>query len=93
LKKNVWRIAVVLEKLAGIESQDSKEEQFSWLESKGEKTEMQKRKEKGKQREERIDRMEKEEIEEQEEDNGMEGVEEGSSSFSPVVYSVGTGNL
>jgi len=45
LKKDVWRIAVVLEKLAGIESQDSEEEQFSWLESKGEKTEMQKRKE------------------------------------------------
>ena len=36
---------MVLEKLAGIESQDSEEEQFSWLESKGEKTEMQKRKE------------------------------------------------
>jgi len=39
---------VVLEKLAEIESQDSKEEQFSWLESEGEETEVQKRKKKGK---------------------------------------------
>jgi len=84
---------VALEKLAGIESQNSEEEQFSWPESKGEKTEVQERKEKGKQREERIDRMEKEEIEGQEEDNGIEGVEKGSSSFSLVVYSVGSGNL
>jgi len=30
------------------------------------------------------------ETEEQEEDNGMEGVEEGSSRFSPAAYSVGT---
>jgi len=93
LKKDVWRIVVVLEKLAGIESQDSEEEQFSWLESKGEEMEVQERKKKEKQREERIDRMEEEEVEGQEEDNGMEGVEEGSNSFSPVVYSVSTGNL
>jgi len=33
------------------------------------------------------------EAEEQEEDNGMEGVEEGSSRFSPAAYSVGTGML
>jgi len=28
LRKDVWRIVVVLEKLAGIEDQDSNEEQF-----------------------------------------------------------------
>ena len=80
---------MALEKLAGIESQDSEEEQLSWPEFKREKTEVQKRKEKGKQREKRIDGTEEEEIEGQEEDNGMEGVEEESSSFSLVVYSVG----
>jgi len=31
--------------------------------------------------------------EEQEKDNRMEGIKEGSSRFSPVAYSVGTGNL
>jgi len=30
-------------------------------------------------------------MERQEEDNEMEDVEEGGGSFSPVVYSVGTG--
>jgi len=53
-------------------------------------------KEKGKQREERLDKEdEKEEAEvgEQEEENRMKGVEEGSSRFSPVVYSVSTGAL
>ena len=84
---------MALEKLARIESQDSEEEQFSWPESEGEKTEVQERKEKRKQRKERIDRIEEEEIEGQEEDNGIEGVEEGSSSFSLVVYSVGSRNL
>ena len=35
--------------------------------------------------------MEKEEeVGKQEEENGMKGIEEGSSSFSPVAYSVGT---
>jgi len=29
LRKEVWKIAVALEKLAGIKGQDSKEEQFS----------------------------------------------------------------
>jgi len=86
LRKDVWRIAVVLEKLAGIESQDSEEEQISWPKSKGEETEVQKSREKGKQREERINRVE-------EEENRMEGVEERSSSFSLVTYSVGTGTL
>jgi len=88
------RIAVALEKLAGIESQDSNEELLSWLESEGEVTEIQGGKEKGKQREERLDGEDKEEeMERQEEDNEMEGVEEGSSRFSPVAYSVGTRNL
>ena len=37
-----------MEKLAGIESQDSKEEQFLWLASEEEETEVQKSSEKGK---------------------------------------------
>jgi len=36
LRKDIQRIAVVLEKLAGIESEDSDKEQISWLESEGE---------------------------------------------------------
>ena len=36
LRKDVQRIVVALEKLAGIEGQDSDEELLSWLESKGE---------------------------------------------------------
>jgi len=40
LRKDVWRIVVALEKLARIESQDSEEEQFSWLESEGEEMEV-----------------------------------------------------
>jgi len=91
LRKDVQRIAVALEKLAGIEGQDSDEELLSWPESKGELTEVQGGKEKRKQREERLDREDKEkEMERQEKDNEMEGVEEGGGSFSPVVYSVGT---
>jgi len=96
LRKDVWRIAVALEKLAGIEGQDSDEELLLWLESEGEETEVQGSKKRGKQKEERLDREgeEKEmEVGEQGEDNGMEGVEEGSSRFSPVAYSVDTGNL
>jgi len=91
LRKDMQRIAVALEKLAGIEGQDSDEELLSWPESKGELTEVQGGKEKRKQREERLDREDKEkEMERQEKDNEMEGVEEGGGSFSPVVYSVGT---
>jgi len=37
--------------------------------------------------------MEKEEVEGQEEDNGMKGMEEESTSFSPVAYSISTRNL
>jgi len=92
LRKDVRRIAVALEKLAGIEGQDSDEELLSWPESEGEVTEVQGGKKKGKQREERLDgEDEKKEMERQEKDDGMEGVEEGSSNFSPVAYSVGIG--
>ena len=48
LRKDVQRIAVALEKLAGIKGQDSDEEQFSWPESEREKTEVQGSKEKRK---------------------------------------------
>ena len=55
---------------------------------------MQESKEKGKQREERIDRAEKKkEVGGQKEKNRMEDMKEGSSSFSLVAYSVGTGTL
>jgi len=91
LRKDVRRIAVALEKLAGIEVQDSDEELLSWPESKEEVTEVQGDKEKGKQREEMLDGEDKEEkMEREEENNKMEGVEEGSSRLSPVAYSVGT---
>ena len=96
LRKDVRRIAVALEKLAGIEVQDSDEELLSWPESEGELTEITRNKGKGKQREERLDgeNEEKEmEVEEQGEDSGMEGVEEESGRLSPVAYSVGTRNL
>jgi len=48
LRKDVWRIAVAMEKLAGIESQNSKEEQFLWPASEEEKIEVQESSEKGK---------------------------------------------
>jgi len=82
-----------LEKLTGIKGQYSDEKQISWLESEGETTEVQGSKEKEKQREERLDEEDeggKAEIREQEEENGMEDIEEGSSRFSPAVYSIGT---
>jgi len=40
LRKDMQRITVALEKLTGIESQNSKEEQFSWPESEREEREM-----------------------------------------------------
>ena len=93
LRKDIRRIAVVLEKLAGMESEDSDKEWISWLESEGELTEVQGSPDKGKQKEKRIDGAEEEEeIGGQEEENGMEGVEEGGNS-SLVAYSVGTGIL
>ena len=83
---------MALEKLAGIEGQDSKEEQFSWPESEGEETEVQESTEKRKQREQRSDGVKEEgEVEGQEEKNAMKGVEERSSGFSLVAYFVGTG--
>jgi len=92
LRKDMRRIAVALERLAGIESQDSNEELLSWPESKGEITEVPGVKEKGKQREERLDGEDKEEeTGRQEKGDEMEGVEEGGGSFSLVAFSVGTG--
>jgi len=94
LRKDIWRIAVALEKLASMEDKDSDKERISWLESKGELTEVQGSREKGKQKEERVDGAEEEEeTRRQEEENGMEGVEESGGNCSPVVYSVGTGIL
>jgi len=60
LREDVRRIAVALERLAGIEGQDSDKELLSRLESKGEITEVQGDKEKGKQREERLGREDEE---------------------------------
>jgi len=91
LRKDVRRIAVALEKLAGIEGQNSDKELLARLESEGDITEVQGDKEKRKQSEERLDREDKKEMGRQEEDNEMEGVEEGDGGFSPVAYSVGTG--
>jgi len=83
---------VALEKLAGIEGQDSDEGQISWPESNGEETEVQEGTGKGKQKQERSDGQDEEnKMGEQEEGDDMEGVEEGGSSFSPVAFSVGTG--
>ena len=84
---------MALEKLAGIEGEDSDEEQILWPESEGELTEVQGSKDKGKQKEERIDGAEEEEeVGGQEEENGIKGVEEGGN-FSLVAYSVETGIL
>ena len=91
LRKDVRRIAVALERLAGIESQDSDKGQISWPESDGEETEVQESTEKRKQREQRSGGAEDEgEVEGQEEKDAMEGVEEGSGGHSPVAYSVRT---
>ena len=94
MRRDIQRIAVALEKLAGMEGKDSDKEQISWLKSEGELTEVQGSREKGKQKEEGVDGAEEEEeTRRQEEENGMEGVEESVGNFSPVAYSVGTGNL
>jgi len=92
LRKDIQRIAVALEKLAGIEGQNSDKELLSWPESEEEKTKVQGGKEKRKQREKRLDGEDEEkEMGRQEKDNEIEGVEEGGGSFSLVTYSVGTG--
>jgi len=84
LRKDVRRIAVALEKLAGIEGEDSDEERISWPESEAELTEVQGSKDEGKQKEKKIDGTEEE---------GEVGGQEEGSTFSPVAYSVGTGIL
>jgi len=92
LRKDVRRIAVVLEKLAGIEGQDSNEELLSRPESKGEITKVQGNKEKRKQREKRLGGEDEEKkMGRQKEDNEIEGMEERDGSFSPVAYFVRTG--
>jgi len=48
LRQNIQRIAVALEKLAGMEGEDSDEEQISWPESEEELTEVQESKDKRK---------------------------------------------
>jgi len=94
MRKDIQMIAVALKKLTGIEGKDSDEEQISWPESEGDETKVQGSKGKGKQKEKIIDRAEEEEeVEEQEEENGIKDIEEGSSSFTPVVFSVGTESL
>jgi len=86
MRKDIQRIAVALEKLAGIEGEDSDEERISWLESEGELTEVQRSREKGKQKKERVDGAEEEEeTRRQEEENGIEGMEEGGGDSSPVT--------
>ena len=88
----VRRVADALEKMAGMRSKTLEDDLISWPESGGEETETLERVDKGKQREQSSDGAEEqEEIEEQEDKNAMEGVEEGSSDCSPVVYSVRTG--
>ena len=90
LRKDVRRIAMALEKLAGIEGQDSDKELLARPESEGDITEVQGDGEKQKQSEERLDREDEKEMGRQEEDNEMEGMKEGDGGFSPVAYSVGT---
>jgi len=88
----VQRVADVLERMAGMRSKTLEDDLISWPGSGGEETETVERMDKRKQREQSPDGVEDEgEVEEQEEENAMEGVEEGSSGLSPVVYSVGTG--
>lgn len=92
LRKDVQRIMMALKKLAGIEGQNSDNKQYSWPESEGEKTEVQESTQKGKQREQKSDGgEEKREVDRQKEENKIESMKEGSSGFSPVTYSIGTG--
>jgi len=94
----VKRVADALERIAGIRSKTPEDNLISWLVSGGEEIEtverIDKEKEKGKQKKKRIDRSEeKEEVREQKKENAMEGMKERSSSFSLVVFSIGTGFL
>jgi len=77
LRQDIQRISVALEKLAGMEGEDSNEERISWPESKGELMEVQGSKDKRKQKKERRDGAEEEEeVGGQEEENGMEDIKE-----------------
>jgi len=60
LRKDIQRIVVALEKLVGVEGDDSNKQQILWPEAKGELTEVQRSKGKGKQRGERSDGEDKE---------------------------------
>jgi len=88
----VQRVADVLERIAGMRLKTPEDDIISWPESEEEETETVERVNKGKQREQRSDGAEEEgEVKEQEQEDTIEGVEERSSGFSLVVYSVGTG--
>ena len=88
----VWRVADVLERIAGMRSKTLEDDIISWPESRGEEMETLERIDKGKQREQSLDGTEEEEqVEGQEDENTIEGVEERSSGCSLVTYSVGTG--
>jgi len=92
LRKDIRRIMVALEKIAGIEGDDSDKELLSWPESEGEEMEVQGSKKREKQKEKSLDREgEEKEMGRQEEDNEMEGVEKEGGSFFLVAYSIGTG--
>jgi len=92
LRKDVQRIADVLERIAGMRSKTPEDDIISWLESGGEETETIEKIDKEKQREQSSDGVKEErEVEGQEEEDAMEGVEERSGSLSPVAYSVRTG--
>ena len=54
LRKDIQRIVVASEKLAGIESQDSNKELLLWLESEEEETKVQGSKKKGKQKKQSV---------------------------------------
>ena len=78
LRKDMRRIAVALEALAGIGGQNSDENLISWSESEGEETKVQENRENRKWREKKIDGTD-------EDENGIEGVEEGNGSLSLVA--------
>jgi len=88
----VQRVADALERIAGMRSKTLEDNLISWLESREEETETVERMDKGKERKQSSDGVEEEgEVEGQEEEDAMEDVEEGSSGFSLVAYSVRTG--
>jgi len=87
----VWRVADALERIAGMRSKTLEDDLISWPESGGEEMKTLEKIDKGKQRKQSLNGTEEEgEIERQEKENAMESIEERSSGFSPVVYSVRT---